>query len=392
MTGKFVHQIFKNHFNFSDVFNSLIGAKILTPKLMSNEEEYKDIKQLRKKQWGTYKAGYKKIHEILLKNSENKKSSFRTLNLSKLGFILNISNINDMLLVPEGTIIAEMSCVDEATQTGEFIGEENLNGDLLGTVSDPSVARYMIDLPGSGALTYECTDIEGKACNTDDLLKIENERLDKLCRRIVNWCKLRNIFKFTVTYHYGCGAVNRRLKRHPEICSGDEIKTAKQCAVLTAKKIRLKALEIGYDLEVTTAFIGNQQMCKLRPSNMHNAVGTIGCLDSRVLAYKFDKITSVNFFEVSIFSDLKYENEDSEAVNDIVSEAVRNIKLTNHIATGSNGWGSEHFNKQRPYLIILFAFGDDQVEEAELVFKKLSENIEKEEVDKLEFYLIRTDK
>ena len=355
MTGKFVPQIFKNHFNFGSVFSNFTGTntstrtKISPVQSLSNQTGEKDIIELRKKQWGTYKSGYKKIHELLLKNAENKKSSFRTLDLSKLGFVLNISNINDMLLVPEGTRIAEMSCVDEATQTGEFINEENLNGDLLGTISDPSVARYMIDLPGSGALTYECAKIEDKAYNADDLLKIENEKLDKLGRRIVNWCKLRNIFKFTVTYHCGCGAVNRRLKRHPEICSGDEMKTAKQCAVLTAKKIRLKALEIGYDLEVTTAFIGDQQMCKLRPSNMHNAVGTIGCLDSRVLAYKFDNLTGVNFFEVSIFSDLKYEDEDSEVVNDIVSEAVRNIKLTNHIATGSNGWGSEHFNKQRPY-------------------------------------------
>lgn len=359
--------------------------------------ENKDkIEVLRKKEWDLHKKDFHKLHLGLntaaTGSIQDDSSKTIKIKLSDLGNAFKISNVRDILLVPENTYIAEMSCVDEATQLGEFINEKNLDGRLLGTLSDPNAARYVIDFPGSGALTYECLNTDEKKLSKEEIIKIEDQRLTQMAERLVNWCKIREIIKFTVTYHCGCGAVNRRLKRNPEICSQNELETAEKCALETAKKIYAQAKKIGYPLEVTTAYIGDNQMCKLRPMNMHNAVGTIGALDSRILASKLDQVTGVSFFDVFIYSDFRYETEKHEIVEDIIDQAVRSIGLTYQIATGGHGWGSDHFSTpDTKYPIILFSNGESQEFEAQEVFNKLQEFMEPEEIAKMSFFSVRTD-
>ncbi|MEI6728355.1 MAG: hypothetical protein WCK98_01805 [bacterium] len=391
----FIPSILKGQFKFGSIFSgakSKNSVQIQRYYLGNNDK----IEDLRKNQWEVYKQNFFNLHLGLntaaLGSRQDDSSKIIKVKFSDLGKAFKVEDIQSLMLVPENTHLAEMSCVDEATQLGEFINETNLNGEPLGTLSDPNAARYVIDFPGSGALTYECLATDQEKLSKEEITKIEDQRLSVMAERVVNWCKTRNIIKFTVTYHCGCGAVNRRLKRNPEICSDGELETAKQCATTTAKKISLKAKEIGYNLEVTTAYIGDAQMCKLRPMNMHNALGTIGALDSRVLASKFDSITGTTFFDVFIYSDFKFKDEKHEIVEDIIDQAVRSIGLTYQIATGGHGWGPDHFSTpDTKYPVILFSNGDNQEVEAQEVFNKLQEFMEPEEVAKMSFFSVRTD-
>jgi len=383
-TGLF-NTVLKNKFDLKILFNPFKKTNSATKTLI-------DIKNLRNIQWKQYKKPYLQFRSNLnISAKEILGQSLKLVNLSSFGRNSKITDIQNIILVPEKTRLAEMSCIDEATQGGDFVDEKNLNGDPLGTISDPNAARYILDIPGSGALNYECNKIDNTELSLEELVQIENERLDKLARRIVNWSQKRNIFKFTVTYHCNCGAVRKRVLSFPQLCNGNELKVAQDCANATARKIRIKALEVGYDLEVTTAFIGDKQMCKLRPLEMHNAIGTIGTLDSRVLANKLDDLAQSNFFDVFVHSEFQYEEENPEVIKTIVSEASRNILLTINIATGDNGWGKNHFSKDNPYLIILFASGESQQTEGGLIAEEIKLNLDQKDQEKLDFYIVRTD-
>ncbi len=356
---------------------------------------------LKTSQWRKYKKPLAKLFETLnataseidVQNTAlNSNAQIHTLNLSNFGHNLGINDIANQILVPTTARIAMMACVDERTQSGEFIDEMNINGDLLGTISDPSIPRYVLDIPGSGALNCECNKLENTILTRDELTNLEDERLVLLAQKIVEWCKTRNIFKFTVTYHEGCGAVSLRMKKYNSLCSGNIMQVAKQCALKTARAISEVAKEQRYHLETTVGFIGDRQMCKIGPMEMHNAVGTLGCLDSRVLAHKFDKVTGLNFFDTFIYSDFKVDQTTAEEVEEIINDAVRNISITLSIATGEHGWGNDRFTKENPYLVILFANGKQQETEAIRVFQTTIQKYPDEKIDQLAFFLIRTDK
>jgi hypothetical protein len=353
------------------------------------------IGDIRKQQWHIYKENFtalqSKLNAVSQRLKSEEKINISTIKLSDFGQAYDIKNIKEYILVPQNTHLAQMSCVDEATQLGEFIDERNVGGQPLGTVSDPSTPRYVIDFPGSGALAYECVTTDIQELSKNDFLKIEDERLSITAQRIVNWCKSRDIIKFTVTYHCDCGAISRRINRHPEICPPGELETAKKCAFNIANKIDIKAKEVNYNLQVTTAYIGHSQMCKLRPVDMHNALGTIGVLDSRVLASKLDNLTGTTFFDVFIYSDLKFIHQEDQNVDDIIDQAVRSIVLTYQIATGEYGWGGDHFSSLNKYPITLFSNDSSQEIEAASVFKKLLEYLKPQDADRISFYSIRTD-
>jgi hypothetical protein len=347
------------------------------------------IDRIRIQQWNHYQKSYKKFLGVLSTSVVNSHEGVNIVNLSAIGQKLQIDNIQDKIFVPAQTKIAQMCCVDEATQTGDFIEEENLQGDRLGTISDPNIPRYLIDVPGSGALLYECENCEKR--DAESLMEAENRRMAEMSDCIVKWCKRNGIIKFTVTYHAGCGAVHKRYAESPEICHGSELDVARSLAKKTAEQIHLKSLEYNYPIEITTAFIGNTQMSKLRPPELHNALGTAACLDSRVSVFKLDSITGTNFFDVSVFNDLLEKSDTDTTAKHFLDNAIHDIELTIGIAIGNHGWNNEHFDTKNPYPVMLFAGNDSHQQDAQEIFSKLESKLPKDISEKLGFYLIRTD-
>ncbi len=350
-----------------------------------NRNLHPQIEDIRKNQWKIYKDYYKKLINDLDNFSYQKVKvnteydlEVKLVSLDELGRKLKVSEIKKEILVPEDTFIAEMCCIDEGAQTGEFIDEETIGGIKLGTICNPKIPRYIIDLPGSGALAL---DYNKEECNCET----EKVELQKIAGYIADWCKNNKIIKFTVTYHQGCGAIQKRINDHPELCSGDELEVAKSCAKQMAATIESKALEIKYPLEVTVAYISSKQMNAIRPIEMHNAIGTAVCLDPSVKIYNFDQISHANFFDIFGFC-----NED-ETVQEKLNEAtVKNVELSIAIASGKHGWGTTHFEKNS-YPIIIFAANTNHQQNAIEIFKKLTDRDLPINPESLELYVIRTD-
>lgn len=382
MSLQTISENIKTRFNWSDI---IAGFNF-------NKKTESNITSLRNSEWRTYSNAYNQFRVQLNAAGSSHTQGVLFVNLSDLGKAVNWSNFSQDLLVKPNTRLAELSCIDEATQNGEFVDERNLNGDLLGTISDPRVERYIIDLPGGGGLNYLCKKTDNKNLTTEELIDIEKQRMEDLGSRIAIWCRQKQIFKMTVTYHCGCGAINYRMKAFPMLCSSDDsLEVAKKCALNTAESIKNQARLMYYELDVTTAFIGDEQMCKARPSGMHNAIGTMGCLDSRVLASRFDQITHCNFFDVFVMDELNESKSAYQSDFNSRVSAVANIKLSIDIIFGQHGWGKDHFSKNQPYLVILFAKDKSQADESLSIFDLLKTKLTTEENEIVKFYLIRTD-
>jgi hypothetical protein len=347
------------------------------------------LEKIRIQQWNQYQKSYKKFASALTTSVKESKGKIHTIDLSTLGQVLGVDKIQDKIFVPQQTKLAMMCCIDEGTQSGDFVQEENLDGHLLGTISDPNIPRYLIDMPGSGALLFE-TD-STKDCTKSQLIEKEEQKMDEIAECIVKWCQKNEIIKFTVTYHAGCGAVHKRFDHNPDICSGKELDFAKKIAKKTAIHIHDKAIERKYPLEVTLAFIGDTQMSKTRPPELHNALGTAACLDSRVSVCKLDTIIGTNFFEVSIFNEMVEDADFDPTSRDFLANAIHDIDLTVQIATGPHGWNNEHFDEHSPYPVMLFAGSQKQGVEAEKIFNVLGNVFPQSTSQKLGFYIIRTD-
>jgi len=371
----------KTKLNWSDIITAV-----------SFNKKKDDINSLRQREWKIYSKAYNQFRVQLNAAASSHTGGVLFVNLNDLGKAVKWPSFATDLLVKPNTRLAELSCIDEATQSGEFVDERNLNGDLLGTISDPRVERYIIDLPGAGALHYLCEKTNRSNMTKEELVTIENQRLEDLGSRIALWCQQRRVFKMTVTYHCGCGAIQHRIKTFPLLSkSTDVLEVAKECANNTAIHIKLAAKKLDYELQVTTAFIGNEQMCKCRPVEMHNAVGTMGCLDSRVLASRFDQITHCNFFDVFIMNEMRQSNSLFSSDFDYRNIAVANIKLSIDIVFGKTGWGSDHFSKNQPYLVVLFAKDKVQSDESLAIFDKLKKELNSDTAEKVKYYLVRTD-
>lgn len=333
-----------------------------------------DVSILRQTQWDLFVKPYEslltKINHLANENNENK---LEIISLESLAKEYGVQQIYEKISVDEKTFVAEMCCVDEGIQEGVYSQEEDLFGHRLGTLADPQSSKYMIDLPGSGALKINCPELKNCKNCAEDILALEDSRLDDLAKKTVVWCQKKEIVKFTVTYHCGCGAISIRMKNFPEICCEDELTEAKNCALKLAKKIDLQAKTVGYDLNVTTALIGDDQMTKIRPMSMHNAIGTIVNLDDSILPNKVDDFLGLNFFDVYVNADFESKNDEYK---ESVSEAADDIVLTYKIATGSHGWGESQFDSDNPYLVLFFAKSKDQIEQAKAVASAIDNRIE----------------
>jgi hypothetical protein len=351
------------------------------------------IKSLRSQEWKKYRLEYFVFRHSLENSSilsTQSSDKFNLIRLSDLAKKLKIQKLEDQILVPENTHIAEIACIDEATQSGEFINEVDLNNNPLGSISDPQVSRYILDIAGSGAVTYICRENSENKLDLDELLELEDQKLNDLASRFAHWAQNKSIKKLTVTYHCGCGAVSLRKNNLSQILeSQSNIEIAKNCATRLAKKIENFSKQINHSLHLTVAYIGNDQICKLRPMQMHNALGTIVCLDSRVIGKAVDKISGFNFFDVLAYSDFQEGAIDSKYKLNIVDSASRNLQLSMQIAMGDHGWGQEIFSYHNPYLILLFTKDDNQVEEAKLIINKLEELVGFKTFEKINCYIIQ---
>lgn len=400
-----VNQVRNEIFNVPSFFNRVIKFNLPGKSIndSTNESIYhteinlktQTLIKTKATQWRLYKRNYFQCRKNMLLAANNRIQNselYQAISLSDLGQVMHIDDIKTRLLVPAETYLAEIACIDEGTQAADFINETNLRGKKLGTISDPVANRYILDIAGSGALKYICKATDGKNISIDDLLNIEKIRLEDMASRFANWCQKREIIKLTVTYHASCGAVALRMRSLPELSQGKtDLEIAKECALNLAKKIQTKAIENDYELEVTLAFIGDKQMCKLRPMQMHNALGTIGYLDSRVLGQNFDALHHVNFFNVLIASDFEEGGINSDYKIDVIHSAVKNLCLSVNIAFSENGWGSKQFDYNRPYILVLCANGKEQELQASQIIDGVMNSIETSWKEKLEYYLIRTD-
>jgi hypothetical protein len=374
----------EDYFSFSSICHEYENTKICD-----------DKKKIRKIQWKIYQAAYQNWRILVDRAVQMRKQGDRyisCINLTDIGKLLRITEIDKKVLVPENTKIVEISCVDEATQSGEFINESDLKGNLLGTVSDPNANRYILDIAGSGALKYVCSKTECQNTTPEKIGIIEDQRLADLASRLVFWCCERSIIKLTVTYHEGCGAVAVRKEKYPGLKNKSEIQVASDCANLLAQKISEYAEKKSYKLQITTAFICNKQMCKFRPMQMHNALGTIACLDSRVLGKNIDIISHLNFFSVLVYSEFEQGKLlENDYTIDTIESAAKNIALTCSIAFGNHSWGKDHFSISRPYLVHFMTRSSGQEIQVASIIESLKKRLNGSDFEKLEFSIIRTD-
>ena len=382
-------------------FSSIIKFNFRSNKIGENiyhteiNEKTQTLSKTRAVQWRLYKKNYYNCRKNMARAAGSRIQStdnYQIISLSDLGITLHIPEIKKHLLVKEGTQLVEIACIDEGTQAAEFINETNLKGRKLGTISDPLAERYVLDLAGSGALKYVCKATENKDISVEEIVEIEKQRLEDMASRIATWCQARDIIKLTVTYHDSCGAVALRIKNLPGLSAGKtDLEVAKDCALALAKKIQAQAIKIDYELDVTLAFIGDKQMCKLRPMQMHNALGTIGCMDSRVLGQNFDTLHHLNFFDVLISSDFEEGGINTKYKIDTIHSAVKNLCLSVNIAFGDSGWGEAQFSFNRPYMIVLCVTGKEQEVQAAEIIEQMDKATEHAWQEKLEYYIVRTD-
>jgi hypothetical protein len=332
-----------------------------------------NISSLRQEQWQVYATSYTDLLTKINHLQTKKEDSLEVVSLNDLAKEYNVDDIYEKISVDNKTFVAEICCVDEGTQRGDFVQEQDLEGHNLGTIGDPNSKKYLIDIPGSGALKLDCPQLHDCKNKVEDVLALEDTRLTELAEKTVAWCKKKEIVKFTVTYHCNCGAIKLRKTNFPEICSDNDLDEAKNCALKLARKIDLEARKIDYKLNVTTAYIGDKQMCNFRPSSMHNAIGTIANLDDKILAAKVDDVLGLNFFDVFVDSNFETKDEDYK---ESISDSASDILLTYKIATGSHGWGLEHFSAKNPYLIMFFANNAAQLQQAEEVAQIINKQID----------------
>lgn len=380
---------------FNKLANSLKSSFLPSTGLEVDQESNLSIKSLRAQEWKKYRVEYFVFRHHLENSSilsTQASDKFNLIRLSDLSVKLQVLDLKKQILVPENTYIAEIACIDEATQNGEFINEVDLEGNLLGSVSDPLASRYILDIAGSGAVTYICRENTENQLDIEDILDLEEQKLNDLASRFAHWVQAKSIKKLTVTYHCGCGAVSLRKSNLSEILkTQSNIDIARNCATRLAKKIEKFSYEINHTLHLTVAYIGNDQICKLRPMQMHNALGTIVCLDSRVVGKAIDKVSSINFFDILAYSDFKVGAISSKYQLDVIDSAAQNIYLSMQIAMGEHGWGGQVFTYHNPYLILLFTKDTTQLKEAQLIIKKLEELVGFEMFEKLNCYIVQND-
>lgn len=383
-------QISNNELDNNNNLKLVSNQKTLTTTIRNKNFS---TKSLRTQEWKKYRSEYFVFRHGLENSSTlstQTSDQFKLIRLSDLSKKLKIQKLKEAILVPENTYIAEIACIDEATQNGEFINETDLNNNPLGSISDPQFSRYILDIAGSGAVTYICGENSNNQLDLEEILDLEEYKLNDLASRFAHWAKSKNIKKLTVTYHCGCGAVAlRKINLSQILKTQPNIEIAQNCAMRLAKKIENFSSQINHNLHLTVAYIGDDQICKLRPIQMHNALGTIVCLDSRVVGKAVDKISGFNFFDVLAYSDFEEGAIESKYKLDIVDNAARNLKLSMQIAMGDHGWGEEIFSYHNPYLILLFIKNNKQLEEAKLIIHKLEEIVEFKIFEKLNCYIIQ---
>jgi hypothetical protein len=360
---------------------------------LENTKTYSSKQDTINTQWKIYRNSYQFLSLALDKATDsNNTSSLRIIKASNFGKQYLVKDIAKKITVSPETYLAEISCVDEATQYGEFVRETDLKGRDLGMVSDPDIERYILDIPGSAALKYICQKAKKPGITLEEMTHIEENRLKDLGYRIASWCQQKDIVKMTVTYHEGCGAVGVRRKNMECFNNTEnELEVAHKCAKSLAKAISKASKELDFEMMTTIAFIGNKEMCKLRPMQMHNALGTIGCLDSSVVCKEFDMVTKMNFFDCLVPVEFDKGLPENEFSIDLIQSGINDLLLTVQIAFGSHGWGGEFFSKDRPYFIILFCKNQEQQDQAVEIIHKIENQIEEASFEKLSFAVIRND-
>lgn len=362
-----------------------------------NSKCVQDVKQIRDIQWDIYQDDYFKLVKIIESKKQSisrfqSKCDFPVLTATDLAFSYNL-DYNDLdLMTKEDTNIAIISCIDEATQEGRFTNEIDLDGNKMDPYLSVEFAKkdkYVLDIPGSGALNYMCPLYTGESCQKD-ILSMEKTRGEDLANRISMWCKSRGIVKLVVTYHEGCGAVSVRCNNFPFANKMTEIEEAKKCAMTLGKNIQTRCQVNDHEIEITVGFIGSSQICDLRPMKMHNGMGTIGMLDSRFLGGKMDNLTKINFFDVLIGSDFTEGEIKSKFTTCPNDNSVKNLSISTTIAMGTHGWGWDFFSKSRPFLMLMMARGGGQELEAQEIGKLFSKKYP-ETANKIEYCIIRTD-
>ena len=402
-------QIAKQSFTtVSDTLDAMIFDRVYDQKLgkqVPNLENYETIFHkgenakkhqhkhlLIKQQWRIYKQSYRFLQRAIDLSASHHNDNTYFVPVSKLGSLYLVNDIARQITVDPDTILAEISCVDEATQGGEFVKETDLAGHYLGSVSDHTVDRYILSIPGSGALKYICPQSCKANISLSELIEVERNRLADLGYRIARWCQKKSIVKLTMTYHEGCGAVQVRKKNLINLLTDtNQLQMAKQCATNLGQSIQKASKELNSKLNVTLAFIGQNEMFKLRPMQMHNALGTIGCLDSSILCMEIDLITKLNFFDCLVPVEFDEGLPEHNYSLDSISSGVEDISLTIQIAFGEHGWGASFFNKARPYMVMLFCKNAEQSKEAQELIKVMEVKLTGEIWEKLAFVVIRSD-
>ena len=402
-------QLAKNSFNnVSDSLDAMIFDRKYDQKLgkqKPNLENYKSIFHetenqknprskhlLIKQQWRIYKQSYRFLERAISTAASHHNDNVYFVSVSRLGSLYLVNDIAKQITVDPNTILAEISCVDEATQGGEFVRETDLEGNYLGSMSDHTIDRYILSIPGSGALKYICPQSAKEGLSLSELIEVERNRLADLGYRISKWCQKKGIVKLTMTYHEACGAVQVRKKNLINLLTDtNQLQMAKQCATNLGFEIQKASVELKSKLNVTLAFIGKNEMFKLRPMQMHNALGTIGCLDSSILCMEIDLITRLNFFDCLVPVEFDEGLPDHNYSLDAIASGVEDINLTIQIAFGEHGWGASFFNKARPYMVMLFTRSEEQSYQAQDLVRAMKLKLTPEIWEKLAFVIIRSD-
>jgi hypothetical protein len=351
--------------------------QIRLPELQLAEIDYTRIAQ-----WSIFKENYHKL-KLQLDKFPDKKLSLKDLNIT--------------ITSPENAKILEIACVDEAVQDGEYSDEQYLDGELVineHKIDGTSESKYILNIPGSGALKYLCNKCRKPGLTLQELGAIELGRLEDLAMRITNWCMAKKINKTVITYHEECGAVSLRrnsMQDFSDFTNTAAIIMAKDCAVRLARQIKSKSVLIGYRLRVTTAYIGKSSITKNRPPFMHNGLGALGCLDTNILCKEVDKATGLYFYDSLVPVEFTEGVKNSEYSIDLINSGISDLTLIVKIAFGQHGWGKDFFSKERPFFIMLFCNSQEQEDHAKDLYKKIIEKFEEISTEKLAFYFIRTD-
>jgi hypothetical protein len=342
---------------------------------MPDEIEYTRIAQ-----WNIFQDNYKKL-KIILDNYPNK--------------TISLKDISKKLHRIEKAKILEIACVDEAVQDGVYSDEQDIYGDwIIETVATNENEKYILNIPGSGALKYLCNKCRKPGLTLQELGEIEKGRLQDLAARIANWAISKEVNKIIVTYHEECGAVRMRrtsMQDFSDFSDTAEIIMAKDCAVRLARQIQKYLNKIDSEILITTAYIGKKEITKNRPVFMHNGLGALGCLDTGILCKDIDTVTGLNFYDSLIPVEFTEGVKDSEFSIDLINSGISDITLIVKIAFGAHGWGKEFFNKSRPFFILLFCKNQEQEDSAREFKTIITNKFEEISTEKLDFFFVRTD-